>query len=543
MKQVIRLILILWALLLAVTLANCAGGDDSESLGFSDATAAPAPTAAPASVSRESTTADGGSMAQRAVMSPVPTATPVPSAMAAEQTDEKPGGLKVQAASPAQSRIIVHTARMSLVVDQVAATVDRIADVALSLGGWVVSSDRTSRSSGGIAIRVPAQSLDQAFAELEALALKVEARTVTSQDVTDQYVDNQSRLSSLLATEERLLSFLDKANKVEDALAVQRELSNLQLQIEETRGRLNFLEQTAAYSLIEVGLRLTPVVMAVDAGEDLSVKVGEPARFRASFPAPADIEDFSFVWNFGDGTSVSGSGSVPRPDGNRVTATVNHVYEDDLDSPYIVTIDLFGAGEGGIAEGSDSLEVSVSEVPTIEVFAGEDQTVEEGNKVEYSASFLRPAELRDFEYQWDFGDGSPTVTGNPEEGATRLESTHTYSDHRPESYTAVLKVSATSDAGKVSGSDSVRVQVTESQSLLIGGWDIGETAKTAVRTLSVIARTATMVIIWLAILSPAIAAVAGIAYVANRARKKFVPSRTPSPKKGTGPTGDNEAQG
>ena len=54
--------------------------------------------------------------------------------------------------------------------------------------------------------------------------------------------------------------------------------------------------------------------------------------------------------------------------------------------------------------------------------------------MEYSASFLRPAELWDFEYQWDFGDGSPTVTGNPEEGATRLEAAHTYSDHRPAAY-------------------------------------------------------------------------------------------------------------
>ena len=134
-------------------------------------------------------------MAQRAVMSPVPTATPVPSAMAAEQMDEKPGGSKVQAASPAQSRIIVHTARMSLVVEEVAVTLDRIGGIAHSLGGWVVNSDRTSRSSGSIAIRVPAQSLEQAFTDLEALALKVEARTVTSQDVTDQYVDNQSRLS------------------------------------------------------------------------------------------------------------------------------------------------------------------------------------------------------------------------------------------------------------------------------------------------------------------------------------------------------------
>ncbi len=408
MKHVFKFILILWTLALVGTLVSCGGDDEG----------AYAP--APMSDSIETTMAYGDGVASAVAMSPQPTPTPapqmarVPQPMAAE-TDEKPG-LKVQPASPAQSRIIVHTARMSLVVDEVAATVDRIGDMAHSLGGWVVSSDRTSRNSGNIAIRVPAQSLEEVFTELEALALKVESRTVTSQDVTDQYVDNQSRLSSLIATEERLLSFLDRANKVEDALAVQNELSNLQLRIEEIRGRLNLLEQTAAYSLVEVSLRLTPEVMDVDAGEDLSVKVGEPARFRASFPAPEDIEDFFFVWNFGDGTSISGSGSVPRPDGNRVTATVNHVYEDDLDSPYIVTVDLSGTGEGGIAEGSDSLEVTVSEVPIIEVFAGEDQTVEEGDKVEYSASFLRPAELWNFEYQWDFGDGSPTVTGNPEEG-------------------------------------------------------------------------------------------------------------------------------
>ena len=537
MKHVFKFILILWTLALVGMLVSC-GGDD-------EGTYAPAP----ASASIETTMGYGDNVASAVAMSPQPTPTPAPQpAMApAPQPAPTPASqaamapAKVQAASPAQSRIIVHTARMSLVVEEVAVTLDRIGGIAHNLGGWVVNSDRTSRNNGSIAIRVPAQSLEEAFTELDTLALKVEARSVTSQDVTDQYVDNQSRLSSLLATEERLLSFLDQADKVEDALAVQNELSNLQLQIEETRGRLNLLEQTAAYSLIDVSLRVPPEVMDVDAGEDLSVKVGEAARFRASFMAPADIEDFTFVWNFGDGTSINGSGSVPRPDGNWVTATVNHVYEDDLDSPYIVTIDLFGAGEGGIAEGSDSLEVSVSEVPTIEVFAGENRTVEEGDKVEYSASFLRPAELWDFEYQWDFGDGSPTVTGNPEEGATRLEAAHAYSDHRPAAYQAVLKVSAMSDAGEVSGSDSFRVQVTESQSLLIGDWDVGETAKTAVRALSMVARTATMVIIWLAIFSPAIAAVAGVAYLANRAKGRFLPSRARSPKKGPEPKVDDGA--
>ena len=242
----------------------------------------------------------------------------------------------------------------------------------------------------------------------------------------------------------------------------------MQLQIEEIRGRLNLLEQTAAYSLIEVSLKLTAGVIEVDAGDDVSSRVGQIARFRASFITPPDIDDFSFVWDFGDGSSVGGSGSVLRPDGRRVTATVNHVYDDDRDSPYIVTIDLTGTGGGGIGEGSDSLEVSVSHVPTIEVFAGEDRTVEEGDKVDYSASFLRPGELQDYQYLWDFGDGSPTVIGKPEEGTTRVETTHAYSDHRPTAYTAVLTISAMSDAGRVSGSDSFSVRVTESEGFFMG---------------------------------------------------------------------------
>ena len=74
MKQVIRLILILWALLLAVALANCAGGDDSETepLGFS----APASTAAPAPQSAAFTAADGKSVAREVASAPQATPTP-----------------------------------------------------------------------------------------------------------------------------------------------------------------------------------------------------------------------------------------------------------------------------------------------------------------------------------------------------------------------------------------------------------------------------------------------------------------------------------
>ena len=191
----------------------------------------------------------------------------------------------------------------------------------------------------------------------------------------------------------------------------------------------------------------------MNAGPDSSVRVGQVERFRASFVAPPDITDFSFFWDFGDGTVIVGSGSAPTADGQRVTATVNHVYNDDLDSPYIATINLSGTGEGGIAEGSDSLLVSVRQIPTIEVFAGDDRTVEEGDKVIYSASFTRPDELWDYEYSWNFGDGSPTQQGEPEEGASRIETTHSFADHRPTAYPVVLTVSAMSEAGRVSASE------------------------------------------------------------------------------------------
>ena len=429
------------------------------------------------------------------------------------------GDGQVQPAPLAQTRIVVHTARMSLVVQDVADAVDRITDAARDLGGWVVNSERTSRHSGTISIRVPAERLNDAIFQIEGLALDVESRALTSEDVTDEYVDSESRLASMRVVEERLLSFLDRALNVEDALRVQNELAALQLQIESIQGRLNFLQQTSAYSLIVVSLRLAPGTVAVDAGPDPSFRVGEVARFRASFIAPEGIEDVSFVWDFGDGSSIAGNGSAPTPDGRRITATVNHVYDDDGDSPYIVTIELLGTGEGGIIEGSDTMLVSVSRVPTIEVFAGDDRTVQEGSKVDYSASFTRHDELWDYQYQWDFGDGSPTETGKPEENAGRVELTHVFADYRPTEYTATLTINAISDAGPVSGSDSFAVRVTAAESFFVAGWNVTGTVKSAVRTLSAIAKVAMTVIIWAGILSPVALVAIGIIYLANRSRR------------------------
>lgn len=512
---------VLFVALCVAALTACGGDDEGyyeEDMALSALAPVPAPAMAPEIATKTLVTA-APQMA--------PTAAPAPAAASAAADEDSGEALKVQASPQVQTRVIVHTAYMSLVVGDIAASVDWITGLAGALGGWVVSSDRTSLHGGAVSIRVPAASLEDALSQLEGIAVEVESRTVTSQDVTDQYVDYQSRLVSMKATEQRLLAFLDRAGDVEDALDVHKELAELQVQIEEIQGRINFLQQTSAFSLIDVTLRLMAQSIQVDAGEDQAVRVGKTARFRASFVPPEGIDEYQFTWDFGDGTSASGTATILRPDGRRVTATVNHVYEDDLDSPYIARIELSGFGDSGVAEGSDALEVAVSEVPSIEVFAGEGQTVKEGQEVEFTASFLRPSELWDYTYKWDFGDGSPTVTGTPEEGSTRLSVRHTYADYRPEGYQVTLTVSAMSEGGEVMGSGSFWVGVTESKGLIVGGWNVGETASSAVRALSAVARGAVFVLIWLGIFSPVIAIVVGVVYLIQRIDRKYRPKRKP----------------
>ena len=432
----------------------------------------------------------------------------------------------VQASVAAQNRIIVRTVGMGLIVDNVADSVDRIGNLSQELGGWTVSSDRSAIHRGNVSVRVPAQQLDEAVRRIRELGIRVDWESSNSQDVTDEYVDSNSRLRSLRATEEALLNLLNQADDVEDALEVQRELTGLQAEIESLQGRIKFLEQTAAFSLINVTLTLAPRPMAVAAGLDQTFSAGQPARFRATFTPPQGIDSFSFLWDFGDGNQAEGTGTAPTTvPGQRVTATVTHFFVDDRDSPYIVQVEITGTGPAGLVEGTDTLIATVTRIPTIEVFAGESRFVEEGEEVEYRGSFTRGDGLWDLQYRWDFSDGSPTLTGAPEEGATQATAVHTFENYRPDPYQVTLTVTAQSEAGEVKGSNSFSVFVSESEGLVVGNWDLLESAKWAIRALSAVALAVVNIVIWIVIFSPVWLGIGALGYGAIRLRRLWIARR------------------
>lgn len=541
------------ALLLALAVLTACGSGAEDNFAVSApapaAPAAPAP-AAPAGPAPQAMMQERASV-MAAPAAPAPTAVPVPAAMneaivevvkeVEVESDESSGVVEFseeRAALVAQNRIIVRTVNLDIEVDDVVDAIELISQNVQRDGGWVVSTDRSSKHYGFIAVRVPAAKLDDALKWMRQIGVDVLSEASTSTDVTDEYYDSRSRVKSLQATEEAMIKLLDRADEVEDALEVQRELARLQADIESHLGRIKLLEETAAFSLVNVSLQLAPQDMRIDAGEDKTFSVGEVARFRAIFYPPEGIDEFEFAWDFGDGHSVSpGFSSAPRPDGGRITATVHHKYASDLESPFIVEIKMTGRGESGIVEGSDTFIATVTELPAITVFAGEHMVVEEGEEVEFSGSFTRPEGLTNYQYRWEFSDGTKATTGTPEDGATTVTAVHAYQNHRPQSFTVTLVVTAESEAGNVEGSSSIEVFVQEAEGFVISGWSAEDNLKGAVRALSGFAQGIGTFAIWIVIFTPVWIVVAALIYIIVRFRWRLMPN---SRRRAPSESGENE---
>jgi hypothetical protein len=168
------------------------------------------------------------------------------------------------AVQPGQERLIIRTADMNIVVTDTEDAMARIADMANDNGGWVVGSNVFQASetakTGNITIRVPAEGFQSALDAIRALSVEVTSLNTSGQDVTEEFVDLEARLANLEATADRVRAFLDETRNVEEALAVNAELSRLESEIEVHKGRMQYLSQSAAFSTISVNL--TPDILA-----------------------------------------------------------------------------------------------------------------------------------------------------------------------------------------------------------------------------------------------------------------------------------------
>lgn len=179
--------------------------------------------------------------------------------------------------TPTQERFIIKTGRLSMVVGDVKQSAGSISEYAISNGGFVVSSNVTKTGLslyGEVVIRVPVTVFDKAQEDIKAMG-EVTSQYVTGQDVTEEYVDMDAQMRNLKATEQQFLEIMQRATRIEDVLAVQRELTWVRAEIERIEGRMKYLRQSAELSTLTVYLSTDPNALPVLDAQDTWKPIAE----------------------------------------------------------------------------------------------------------------------------------------------------------------------------------------------------------------------------------------------------------------------------
>jgi len=179
--------------------------------------------------------------------------TPAPGAERAEAE-----GFEARAAAvPGISPMLIRTASLRMRVEDVRKAHDEVARIAREAKGYVADTTLSGEAgpmTASVTIRVPAEGLDSVIARIAALG-KLLRKEISTEEVTEEYVDLTSRRRNLEREEERLLDLLKRAGKVKDLLEVEQTLARVRGEIETIAGRMRYLENRVALSTVHVELQ------------------------------------------------------------------------------------------------------------------------------------------------------------------------------------------------------------------------------------------------------------------------------------------------
>ncbi len=156
-------------------------------------------------------------------------------------------------------RMVIYTANLSIQVNSYDDTLAFIQQELEKSNGYIVDSNSYSAEKdlveGTLTVRIPQERFQTFLKVVEDGSTKVVDQSITGQDVTEEFVDLESRLKSKQVVEKRLLEFMEKAEKTEDLLKISTDLATVQEEIEQIKGRMNYLDNQVSLATVTIFIK------------------------------------------------------------------------------------------------------------------------------------------------------------------------------------------------------------------------------------------------------------------------------------------------
>ena len=205
----------------------------------------------------------------------------------------------------AKDRKIVYTANLAIEVKDIQQSLNHIQTKVSDYGGYIVEStmdkgQEDDMASGSITVRIPQDQFREFIQLVEDGSSKVIENSISGQDVTEEYVDLESRLKSKRVVEERLLSFMEKAEKTEDLLTISNDLATVQEEIEQVLGRMKYLDNRAELATLTIHIQENNVTLTTMNNQDLNTWEQTKQQFVKSINMLVSFFSSLFVFLVGN---------------------------------------------------------------------------------------------------------------------------------------------------------------------------------------------------------------------------------------------------
>jgi len=175
-----------------------------------------------------------------------------------------PRGREYAPQTDIDERLVIQESNVSLLVKNVTEIRNKIVNYTQTNGGYMVSSNISNPQDAPTAtviIRIPSEKLEGALDHFRSLSVKVVSENLLGRDVTDQYIDIDTRIAQIQRTKTRLESILDQATEISDITNLTQQILSYQNQIDSYKGQQDALQKNAQLAKLTIYLSTDEIAL------------------------------------------------------------------------------------------------------------------------------------------------------------------------------------------------------------------------------------------------------------------------------------------